>query len=1119
MRKQKSDLLDKSKNLARGALSNLASKSTPARKLESWSQEQRAQGQINRSLAFAKKNLKPSELLEFERWLSGQLAADTKLKPRIGISLTSLGIFPPDISSKKLSVELGLVKERLDRNKEYFEEFVRDAQSLISDIRAESWSGALETLEKIEERDGFSYWLIETRLSLLEKTGGIEAIKNLISQMSEYAYGILKFHLYHLGVRNEPAQNSNRFKVNIKKRIEESELPQQLKDYSKYRLYSALDMDVSSLPSVLACEQVNNLIDLLVTAARVSRHVLLNKRMFGSEDIVAAESLMQIIFNMGFPFPSTTKMDDLDVSDKVLFLAEYAISLALSESTEPHVAIGLDNLIAKGISSAISSRSDGAGAEELSKALLNLNWMPESIQIGDITTLPSLPRLMLEVSAPSALASAGSAMHKALLKSLSVGEENCEAQERILNIRKIYNIPAEPAATYSDRLDGFVKQKNNSVASDILRLMAIEILLKKGLVDECVSHCAIAGIENYRLIQHLPLMELFQGLRWPAIKNMCNPLDLSIALDHYLSIDDDRKIKTFKRYAIEELLREYDSFGVEMLPLALSESKVWLPKIQFFASEVCDLPTIELLPGMGESRRTRQTRSALLKSVATLEPFKSKVFLQEAEEIDAGLELDDGLDVLDENKVYIDESGILKLINQELGADFKRYKKLVESGIGVSDSLVNVFRGFKNPSAKTFQIPKNDADDLLGILLSSALEKFQLDPTHGLDIILGRRIRHGTIASEIRGVLEPAELIGQRPRAGADYAPPNKAIQLAQRLDPKRKKSVYASFSRFSDSIDQLIALLRDEYFHVKSKSKARGIFDVQIDALKFALARTIAQSCSSIEQLSKELLEIFWFSLSTRAEAVRPAVETEIKRTLQLCCQKLIEDLKSHGINDPAFHFHVLQVSEELQRRASAIANWIRVPRHIVDGKTYSMQYAVDVAVALVKGKHPGFQPEVSSDVPVDLELDVHGFSIVEDALHLALVNIYQHSGIRAGNKVGITITHNRQDNLISFVIENDVAKSSRTPEKDGRISSTRTIIQKRAYSERARLDKGGSGLCRLAGIVMQSDKTKIVFDYVDSNRFQLKFDLVWIGFSDTPQLSFLDREDRFLTGAMPEV
>lgn len=268
MRKQKISLLDKSKNLARGALSSLASKSTPARKLESWSQEQRARGQINKSLAFAKKNLKPSELLDFERWLSEQLAADTKLKPRVGLDVTSLGIFPPDISPKKLSVELGLVKERLERNKGLFEHFVLDAQKLISDIRIENWNGALETLKVIEGRDGFSYWLIETRLSLLEKTEGIEAIKNLISQMSEYAYGILRFHLYHLGVRNEPAQNSSRFKVNTKKRIEESELPQQLKDYSKYRLYSALDMDVGSLPSVLACEQVNNLVDLLVTAAR-----------------------------------------------------------------------------------------------------------------------------------------------------------------------------------------------------------------------------------------------------------------------------------------------------------------------------------------------------------------------------------------------------------------------------------------------------------------------------------------------------------------------------------------------------------------------------------------------------------------------------------------------------------------------------------------------------------------------------------------------------------------------------------------------------------------------------------------------------------------------------------
>ncbi|WP_155945669.1 hypothetical protein [Metapseudomonas resinovorans] len=1120
MKKKPISSLDKSKNIVRGALSHLSARSTPSRKLEAWSQEQRAQQQINRALAFAKKNLNSSQLLSFELWLSNQLVNDTKVRPRIGLSLTSLGIFPANITPKSIAIELGLARDRLGRHRDLFSDFVPDAQNLISQIRSEKWEEAIATIDEIESRDGFSYWLVETRLFLLGKTGGIEAIKGYIAQVSEYSFGILRFHLYHLGVRNESAQNSNRFKVNLKKRIDESELPLQLKDYSKYRLYSALDLDSNSLSSILACEQVNNLVDLLVTTSRISRYILLNKARFSRDEINIAGSAIDLVIGMGFPFSSMMKVDDLYVNQKTLEVAREAVSLVLAEDSDVQDASGFERLIYQGISSAISSRSDGAGAEELSKALLNLNWLPEAIQIGDITNLPSLPRLMLEATDSKLVETTSSAMHKALLLILSKepASPHCR-QACISNLAKVADIPVEPATSYSRRLDEFIQVCKGEVASDVLRIMAVRLLIQNGLVEEAVTHCAVAGIDNSRLIQNLPLIELFQGLRWPTIKGMCNPLDLSIALDHYLHIDEDRKIKTFKRYAIEELLREYECPSLEALPSVLYKSGVEISKIEFFSSKVCDLSTVELLPGMGESRRTRQTRSALLKSVAALHPRDELSYIREAEEIDAGLELDDGLEVLDENKIYVDESAILKLINHELGADFQRYIKLVESGVGVSESLAEVIRSFKSPSAKTFQIPKNDADDLLANLLSSALEKFLSDPTHGLDIILGRRIRHGTIASEIRGVLEPAELIGQRPRAGADYAPPNKAILLGQKLDPRRRKSVYALFSRFSESIDQLIALLRDEYFHVKSKSKPRGIFDIQIDPLKLALARGIAQSCLSIEQLSKELVELFWFSLSTKAEAIRPTVEAEIKRTLHSCFQRLHDELKSQSINDPAFYSHALQISEELQRRASVISNWIRVPQYNIDGKTYSMGYAVDVALALVTGKHPGFQPDVSIDVPDDLELDTHGFSIIEDALYLALVNIYEHSGIRVGNKVSISVSHNRQDNLISFEIENDVAKSSRTPEKDARISSTRAIIQRRAYSERARLDKGGSGLCKLAGIVMQSERTKIVFDYITPERFQLRFDLIWIGFTDVPQLSLLDRDASLLNEAIPEV
>lgn len=82
--------------------------------------------------------------------------------------------------------------------------------------------------------------------------------------------------------------------------------------------------------------------------------------------------------------------------------------------------------------------------------------------------------------------------------------------------------------------------------------------------------------------------------------------------------------------------------------------------------------------------------------------------------IEDSLRVDDGLEVLDDSKVYVDEQSIMNALSVEASADFQRYKKLVESGVGETEDLVEVMKSFRTLSAKNFQVPKNEADDLLG---------------------------------------------------------------------------------------------------------------------------------------------------------------------------------------------------------------------------------------------------------------------------------------------------------------------------------------------------------------------------------------------------------------------
>ncbi|WP_086968962.1 hypothetical protein [Caballeronia glebae] len=1018
---------------------------------------------------------------------------------KLGTGLTSLGVLPKEIEAQGLETELRLAVEQLVTNKSRLEDFVSDAAKIYAAIRAQDFAGASDALTTVVEREGYSYWSIETELALTQFQAGVEPLKARIAELAVEAPAWNRFFFYMFGLRNEPAQASSRFKAIVRKRLDDSSMSESLKPYARFRLFGLLEFEETRLAQILSGEGMSTLIDLFFTVIRVTRFIIDHRNAFADVTSEAAR-LAYIEVSPFFDLIAANK-HDVNLSEgysfeasanSLLEIAKFSIEKALEGTTETRRS-QLDELMIEGIASLLSTRSDGLKAEELIKAKLNLSWLPNFVVLGEVADVPPLPRLVAadDVDVDLPIFSINSALGKAVRG--DHGGMLTQVFSALSALRR------GDSTAVKDALAGQVPSHRFCPSvRDLFSVRLAQQQLEDGELDEFLGTCARAGIENDRLISLLPLGDLFQGAKWIRLKPLSNSLTLSICLNLYLRSVDDRKVRTYKRYAVEELAKTLDLLKITSIPTALVALGEQVRDVEYFGYNVCDIATLELLPGMGDSRRVLRARSKLLRELAKLHSSMELTYRLEADEIDEGLQVDDGLSVLEDSKVHVDEQVILNHVNLELEADFQRYKKLVESGVGVSESIEDLIESFKAPTAKTFRIPKNDADDLLAELVGSILQRFLFDPASGLDIIIGRRIRHGTIAGELRGALEGVELIGQRSKPGAAYDPSSFVAGSLHKLDVKRKKIAVAAFSRFSESIDQLVSLLRDEYFHVRSKTKSKGIFNVNVIPVMLALARSLAQTCNSIHEFSKECVQIFWYLLSVRLDAVRPPIETETKKTLQSIFAKLAEEIRALGLDD-ALSVRVQKASEELQHRASTIATWIRVPKSSTKSAFYPMTRVVGVAAAVVCGQRPGFRPNITSDVPSDYALDAHGFSLVADALYIAIDNVGEHSGKKVDNHIKIRIQPKPEDGLLSFEITSEVAPTARTAEKEARLSKIRGEIQKKRYAENARRDRN-SGLSKLAAVVMQSEKTSpsLVFGFENDSLFSLRFDLVHINIRD---------------------
>lgn len=1105
------------KNIARGAYSLIRSLKSqkPSKNIGSKKyQIQRAQSQINSSLSLARVHLNDAQFVAFNEWIFDLFKDDFINQNRLGTEMLNLSLFPKGFNSLSLASEIRLATDRLKKLQKDIRQFLISYVDLMQNIENQNWESALSNLEVVNDRYGVSYFSLELELGIRQNLFGVESVKTKIGSMTIGVAGLHRFFLYYFGIRNEPAQTSTRFKVNLKKKVEDSDLDKSIQDYSKFRLYGHIEINNLCLSNILACETLNSTIDLFFTLGKLLRIILGNSSSFNANILSEADNAKSFFQNI-FDDINNLSLNNLSFEDDIYLLNIAKASLGeLLELNLGEYKTLLDMDSVGGVISKLSSRDTMVLGEELNKKLLNFNTLPIAIQLGDVSEIKSLPRYLLEMSKSFLIEnSTANNIDKAVVQSLkSIAQMSDSYSNNNLNIlmeaMKVSN-SSESSKVLTKILDN-KSINNNYVLKDSVKILIATQLNINGYLAESLAVCSDLSLENDSIVSLLPLNEIFQGVSWPSIKHLSPSIDLAINLENYYRLSNDHKIGTFKRYAVKGLLDKYNSPDVSHLLNNLITENIDPNKLEFFAYHVCDTSTLELLPGGGGTRKVMLLRKEILNTLIKLNSVRTLNYIHEERLLTEKLEVNEGMNVLDESKVFVDEQVVINSAVEDLATDFQRYLKLVQSGVGVSDELSDIIKNFNSSSAAIFQIPKNDADDLLAQILDSILEKFLLDPASGLDIIIGRRIRHGTIAGEFRGHLEKVELIGQKARAGANYEHPLLIENLLTKLDIKKRKIVSAAFSRFYDAIDQLVVLLRDEYFHVKAKNKPKGIFELGMNPFLFSLTRSIAQTCPTIEEFAKQCIEIFWFILTARTGAVRPTVEAEIKKTLNTIFSKLFKELRGVKLNEPEFFAQLQQASEELSRNAAVISSWIRVPNASLEDSRFSLQRLVDVAVATVKAQRPGFRPDISTDLSENLFLDSHGFSLAFDALYIALDNISQHSGKKIDNKTEIKIEFLKEKSLISFSVVSEIVGISGIDDKESKLNHLKAAIYKKSYGELARLDRG-SGLAKLAAIVLQSKNTNISFEYSNNTHFILKFDLVYvdIGESETKKAN---RADSFI-------
>ncbi|WP_157845668.1 hypothetical protein [Herbaspirillum huttiense] len=1065
------------RNKVRGALAGLAVH-RPSTKVERLVQVRRhAQRLINDALVAARERLSGKVLFEFERWVDAQCSMVLGTE-RIGADGLVLGIIPNAIFASSLKDALALTLDSIKRAEGPLYYFCTKLKEINSFITSGDHESALEIVDFIVEEFGQSYWGIEAKIALLSSCGLTAQVKDFVTKLSVDAVGLNSFYIYYFGLRNEVSQSPSRLKTVVRRRLGESDLTDEYEAYVEFRVLRTVTTERRRLASILNHEHVTSKIDLLLTAVRISIEVVGNSEQFSEAEIALADQILNLDC-VKAAYSTISVNSDLRLSQSLHDSIDEGISFAMGS----HPVDGVADLgvFSSGFASMVSYSGKETDEDRLRQHTLNYWYTLDSLIFESAPISPRLPEIYAGIW--------HSESRHPLIKKI-VGQFWHLENKSEFNEFDAHAALSEVLPKTLQELSG---ARSNSCVLDCIGVKLAWTAFESEMYPNALRISHLSLRRNNRLNEALPLRKMFSGIPFDVISSYGISLDLSNCLHWYSQIDPERQIRTFKRFSIEKWIVASGKVNLFDACEALINSHQDTTGLEFFLSDSADIATIELLLEIDGTRDALEVRSKILYLAADISDQHSAQLRSAADAIRDELDVGDVLDELDETMVSVDEAAILPLVERELASDFARYKSLIGEEEAENSSVDELVRSLRNQSAAAFQIPKSESGDLLINMIQTALDRFIDDAVYGLDAIIGRRIRHGTISSELRGTLEQAQLIGQRPRSGADYDAPKRIM--ADLANPSiNKRGVVRAIGRFSAAIDLLVAQLRDEVFQCKPKGKLEPVFELPISTLMFAAARDSAATAPSVVSFLAELFDTFWFMLSIYTDRHRVKVKHYTENALKEAFSKLLADFKGARYTDVLLHSSVQKASEELQRRAGVIAAWIQIPKARSSGRTYSLKLVFDAAIAHCKARWANFEPVSVESIDASIRLDAHGYPIVFDALRIALENIALHSGVRQGNRVETSIGFNEDCTKICFNIVSDASKDSSSKEKIARVESIREDIEKRSFADRAKRTSG-SGLAKLATLVQQRQSCNISFGMTNGNKsFKLYFELMYI-------------------------
>jgi len=260
-------------------------------------------------------------------------------------------------------------------------------------------------------------------------------------------------------------------------------------------------------------------------------------------------------------------------------------------------------------------------------------------------------------------------------------------------------------------------------------------------------------------------------------------------------------------------------------------------KIVYFLRYICvrDILSKDVL-NYETQNDVENERLKICKLLLMLDATNSEIYNEEIIQITQNIKIKERIREIDNSKIYVDINGLINYSLKDFEKNFSRFKKIndLRKKTGDEYSLLihtaeNSILGDTAHKYKAKYLTLNDQlYDIFIELFIEIRDKYLFSNEHGLDSYLSTRIRHGTIAGQLRKTFSDFNLITTKDSATGIYINNTK---WTENLNMREEDigEFNDIMNNFSKNIDSFNSYIKNSLIHIKTEDEAEALFDFSI--------------------------------------------------------------------------------------------------------------------------------------------------------------------------------------------------------------------------------------------------------------------------------------------------